>query len=233
MADRAAYDRIGATYSTTRRPDPRVRDAIWSALGGAATVINVGAGTGSYEPPVTVLAVEPSQVMIDQRPPGAAPAVAAGAEHLPVPDGFADAAMALLTVHHWSDVAAGIAELRRVARRIVILTWDQRVTERFWLSREYLPQLSSYDARAVTIDTLLDLLGGGEVRPLPVPHDCSDGFLGALLAPPAGLSRPQGAGRHLHHGRARVHPRPRPRAPPRRPRIGRMGQPPRRSPAAG
>ncbi len=191
MADRAAYDRIGATYSATRRPDPRVRAAIWSALGGAATVINVGAGTGSYEPPETVLAVEPSQVMIDQRPPGAAPAVAAGAEHLPVPDAFADAAMALLTVHHWSDVAAGIAELRRVARRIVILTWDQRVTERFWLSREYLPQLSSYDARAVTIDTLLDLLGGGEVRPLPVPHDCSDGFLGAFWRRPQAYLDPK------------------------------------------
>jgi SAM-dependent methyltransferase len=191
MADRAAYDRIGATYSTTRRPDPRVRAAIWSALGGAATVINVGAGTGSYEPPDTVLAVEPSQVMIDQRPPGAAPAVAAGAEHLPLPDGSADAAMALLTVHHWSDVAAGIAELRRVARRIVILTWDQRVTERFWLSREYLPQLSSYDARAVTIDTLLDLLGGGEVRPLPVPHDCSDGFLGAFWRRPQAYLDPK------------------------------------------
>ena len=184
MADRAAYDRIGVTYSSTRRPDPRIRDAIWSALGGAATVINVGAGAGSYEPPGTVLAVEPSQVMIDQRPPRSAPAVAAGAESLPVPDGFADAAMALLTVHHWSDVPAGIAELRRVARRIVILTWDQRVTERFWLSREYLPQLSSYDAGAVTIDTLLDLLGGGEVRPLPVPHDCSDGFLGAFWRRP-------------------------------------------------
>jgi hypothetical protein len=131
-----------------------------------------------------VLAVEPSQVMIDQRPPGSAPAVAAGAERLPVPDGFADAAMALLTVHHWSDIPAGITELRRVARRIVILTWDQRVTERFWLSREYLPQLSSYDAGAVTIDTLLDLLGNGEVRPLPVPHDCSDGFLGAFWRRP-------------------------------------------------
>jgi SAM-dependent methyltransferase len=184
MADRAAYDRIGATYSSTRRPDPRIREAIWSALGGAATVVNVGAGTGSYEPSETVLAVEPSQVMIDQRPPGSAPAVQAGAERLPVPDGYAEAAMALLTVHHWRDVAAGIAELHRVARRIVILTWDQRVTERFWLSREYLPQLSTYDEDAVTIDTVLELLGGAEVRPLPIPHDCSDGFLGAFWRRP-------------------------------------------------
>jgi hypothetical protein len=92
--------------------------------------------------------------------------------------------MALLTVHHWTDVAAGIAELRRVARRIVILTWDQHVTERFWLSREYLPQLSAYDDGAVTIETVLDLLGGAEVRPLPVPHDCTDGFLGAFWRRP-------------------------------------------------
>ncbi len=184
MADNAAYDRIGVTYSSTRRPDPRIRDAIWSALGDAATVLNVGAGAGSYEPPQTVLAVEPSQVMIDQRPPGSAPAVQADAEHLPVPDGYADAAMALLTVHHWTNVAAGIAELRRVARRIVILTWDQHVTERFWLSREYLPQLSAYDDGAVTIETVLDLLGGAEVRPLPVPHDCTDGFLGAFWRRP-------------------------------------------------
>ncbi|HEV8453113.1 MAG TPA: class I SAM-dependent methyltransferase [Gaiellales bacterium] len=184
MTDSAAYDRIGVTYSSTRRPDLRIREAIWSAIGDASTVINVGAGTGSYEPPETVLAVEPSQVMIDQRPPGAAPAVHAGAELLPVPDGYADAAMALLTVHHWNDVAAGIAELRRVARRIVILTWDQRVTERFWLSREYLPQLSTYDEQAVTIDTLLDMLGPAEVRPLPIPHDCTDGFLGAFWRRP-------------------------------------------------
>jgi SAM-dependent methyltransferase len=184
MADSAAYDRIGVTYSSTRRPDPRIRDAVWSALGDAVTVINVGAGAGSYEPPQTVLAVEPSQVMIDQRPPGSAPAVRAGAEHLPVPDGYADAAMALLTVHHWTDVAAGIAELRRVARRIVILTWDQRVTERFWLSRDYFPQLSAYDEGAVTIETVLGLLGGAEVRTLPVPHDCADGFLGAFWRRP-------------------------------------------------
>jgi SAM-dependent methyltransferase len=184
MADNAAYDRIGVTYSSTRRPDPGIRDAIWSALGDAATVLNVGAGAGSYEPPQTVLAVEPSQVMIDQRPPGSAPAVQADAERLPVPDGYADAAMALLTVHHWTNVAAGIAELRRVARRIVILTWDQHVTERFWLSREYLPQLSAYDDGAVTIETVLDLLGGAEVRPLPVPHDCTDGFLGAFWRRP-------------------------------------------------
>ena len=148
-------------------------------------MINVGAGAGAYEPPQTVLAVEPSKVMIDQRPRGAAPAVRAAAERLPVPDGFADAAMAVLTIHHWSDLAAGIGELRRVAGRVVILTWDQPASERFWLSREYLPQIIAHDrAVAVPIDRLADLLGGAEVRPLPVPHDCADGFLGAFWRRP-------------------------------------------------
>ena len=154
-------------------------------MGDAASVINVGAGAGAYEPPQTVLAVEPSQVMIDQRPPGAAAAVQAAAERLPVPDGFADVAMAVLTIHHWSDLAAGIAELRRVAGRVVILTWDQPTSERFWLSREYLPQIIAHDrVVAVPIDRLVELLGGAEVRPLPVPHDCADGFLGAFWRRP-------------------------------------------------
>jgi SAM-dependent methyltransferase len=180
-----AYDRIGTTYARTRQTDPRIRDAIWGSLGEAATVINVGAGAGAYEPPQTVLAVEPSRVMIDQRPPGAAPAVQATAERLPIDDGAADAAIAVLTIHHWSDVAAGIAELRRVARRIVILTWDQPVSERFWLSREYLPEIIERDRQvAVPIARLTQLLGGAEVRPVPVPHDCQDGFLGAFWRRP-------------------------------------------------
>jgi SAM-dependent methyltransferase len=201
MADRAAYDRIGATYSATRRPDPRVRDAIWSALGCAATVINVGAGTGSYEPPETVLAVEPSQVMIDQRPPGAAPAVAAGAEHLPVPDGFADAAMALLTVHHWRDVAAGIAELHRVARRIVILTWDQRVTERFWLSREYLPSSAPMTTTPSPSTPCSSCWAAPRCARCPSPTTAATDSWAVLAArvPRSGRAR-----RHLHHGRHRA-----------------------------
>ncbi|WP_405086624.1 class I SAM-dependent methyltransferase [Microbispora sp. NBC_01389] len=110
------YDEIGTTYSAVRRPDPRVAARITAAIGDAATVVNVGAGAGSYEPPRTLLAVEPSVVMIAQRPPGAAPVVRARAEALPLADDVADAAMAILTVHHWSDLAAGIAEMRRVAR---------------------------------------------------------------------------------------------------------------------
>ncbi|QTE00151.1 class I SAM-dependent methyltransferase [Streptomyces cyanogenus] len=175
----AVYDTLGATYARTRRPDPRIAARISAAIGDAADVLNVGAGTGSYEPPQTVLAVEPSRVMIGQRPPGSAPAVQAVAEHLPLRDDATDAVMALLTVHHWADLAAGIGELRRVARRrVVVLTWDQHVfRERFWLVRDYLPEAAAFDdSRAVPTDRLIDLLGGGRQEAVHVPHDCVDGF---------------------------------------------------------
>jgi SAM-dependent methyltransferase len=120
-----SYDVLGRSYVQTRATDPRIAAAIWEALGDARTVVNVGAGTGSYEPPDReVTAVEPSAVMIAQRPPDAAPAVQAVAEALPFEDGSFDAAMAVLTLHHWSDWRAGIEELRRVARRVVVFSWD-------------------------------------------------------------------------------------------------------------
>ncbi|MFF7736042.1 methyltransferase domain-containing protein [Streptomyces sp. NPDC007984] len=175
----ALYDTLGATYGLTRRPDPRIAARIHAALDSAADVINVGAGTGSYEPVQTVLAVEPSQIMLRQRAPGSAPAVCAVAERLPLRADAADAVMALLTVHHWTDLAAGVAELRRVARRrVVVLTWDQQVfREHFWLVRDYLPQAAAFDdTRAVPIDRLAALLGGAEQLPVLVPHDCTDGF---------------------------------------------------------
>ncbi|MGI5452222.1 class I SAM-dependent methyltransferase [Streptomyces sp. CA-249302] len=183
----ATYDTLGTTYGLTRRPDPRIAARIHAALGDASDVVNVGAGTGSYEPPRTVLAVEPSQVMIAQRPPGSAPAVRAVAERLPVRTGAADAVMALLTVHHWADLAAGLAELRRIARRrVVVLTWDQRIfRERFWLVRDYLPGAAAFDdTRAVPIERLAALLGGARVEPVPVPHDCTDGFGAAFWRRP-------------------------------------------------
>ncbi|MGV9454832.1 class I SAM-dependent methyltransferase [Streptomyces sp. NPDC003635] len=183
----ATYDALGAQYGRTRQADPRIAAQIHAALGDAADVINVGAGTGSYEPARTVLAVEPSRVMISQRPSGAAPAVQGVAEHLPVPDDAADAVMALLTVHHWSDVRAGIRELRRVARRrVIVLTWDQRLfRERFWLVRDYLPEAADFDdTRAVPTDELIDLLGGGRTEPVRVPHNCADGFAAAYWRRP-------------------------------------------------
>ena len=172
------YDSIGTTYSSTRRPDPRVAAQITAALGDARTVINVGAGAGSYEPPQTVLAVEPSSVMIAQRPVDAAPVLQAFAESIPIDDDSADVVMALLTVHHWTDLEAGIAELRRIARRrIVVLTWDQTITRQFWLLSEYLPEAAAFDdTRAVPVDRLAALLGDARVEPVLVPHDCTDGF---------------------------------------------------------
>lgn len=174
----AIYDTIGATYSTTRRPDARIAAQIHAALGDAETVINVGAGTGSYEPPQTVLAVEPSAVMIAQRPVAAAPAVQAAAESIPLRDDAADAVMALLTVHHWTDLKAGVAEMRRVARRrIVVLSWDQSVTRETWLLSEYLPEAAALDdARAIPVEHLAALLGAARIEPVLIPHDCTDGF---------------------------------------------------------
>lgn len=181
-----AYDRIGATYRSTRRPDPRIGSQVNAALATMGTVVNVGAGTGAYEPVETVAAVEPSMVMIAQRPPGSAPCVQALAEALPLRDKCVDAAMALLTVHHWSDVAAGVAELRRVARRrIVVLTWDQAVFESFWLLRDYLPEAARINHELyVPIAELVELLGGAQVQTVPVPHDCTDGFGAAFWRRP-------------------------------------------------
>nr|WP_217451606.1 methyltransferase domain-containing protein [Candidatus Frankia nodulisporulans] len=151
-----------------------------------SSVLNVGAGAGSYEPPATVVAVEPSQVMIAQRPVGAAPCVRARAEALPLREGCVEAAMAVLTVHHWADLAAGIAQLRRVARRrIVILTWDPALTAEYWLLREYVPRAAAIDqARAVPLERLADLLGGARIEPVPVPFDCTDGFAAAYWRRP-------------------------------------------------
>ncbi|CAM3216416.1 methyltransferase domain-containing protein [Mycobacterium colombiense] len=173
-----AYDRIGATYRSTRRPDPRIASQVHAALTTMDTVVNVGAGSGSYEPAQTVVAVEPSMVMIAQRPAESAPCVQAVAEAIPLRDKCVDAAMALLTVHHWSDVAAGIRQLRRVARRrIVVLTWDQSVIQNFWLLREYLPDAARINEELhVPLARLVELLGGAHVQTVPVPHDCTDGF---------------------------------------------------------
>ena len=116
------YQNIGSSYSGVRRPDPRIQRLILAALGDAKSVVNVGAGTGNYEPTDRqVVAVEPSLAMIVQRMPGAAPSVRAVAEALPFGDRTFDAAMAILTLHHWANLACGLSELRRVARRQVIL----------------------------------------------------------------------------------------------------------------
>ena len=187
MVARTAYDDIGTTYSATRRPDPRIAARIVEALGDAASVVNVGAGTGSYEPrDRRVVAVEPSEIMIRQRPRDAAPVIQASAEALPFADDAFDAALAVLTVHHWTQRDLGLGEMRRVAvRRVVILTWDQDVWESFWLIREYLPSVREVDrVRAVGIPDVIAALGGGTIVTVPIPHDCVDGFHGAFWRRP-------------------------------------------------
>ena len=142
------YDTIGATYTVTRRTDPRIAARIWDALGDARTVLNVGAGTGSYEPPDRdVLAVEPSALMRSQRPPDAAPCLAGSAENLPFDDQSFDAAMAVCTVHHWQDPVAGLREMRRVARRVVVFLFDTSDPDQFWLTRDYLPEFAALRSR--------------------------------------------------------------------------------------
>lgn len=190
----ARYDEIGRGYANMRRPDARLATAIDAALGDAASVVNVGAGTGSYEPADRrVVAVEPSRTMLAQRPPGGAPAVQAVAEHLPFDDGAFDAALAILTTHHWSDPEQGLRELCRVARRrVVLLTWDPAFADRFWLVRDYLPEILTSDVPSFRpVPQLVAALGGAVVETAPIPHDCTDGFLGAYWRRPAAYLEPQ------------------------------------------
>lgn len=174
------YDTIGRGYATHRRADPRIAAAVHAALGDARTVVNVGAGTGSYEPTDRpVIPVEPSTAMALQRDHALPPAVLGVAESLPLADDSADAAMAVLTMHHWADVDRGLAELVRVARRrIVLLTIDVAVAETMWLLREYVPEAAERDRREFpAIPRLIRTLGAvTTVVTVPVPADCVDGF---------------------------------------------------------
>jgi SAM-dependent methyltransferase len=185
MATAPIYDRIGRRYAQSRQPDPRIAARVTRALGDARTVVNVGAGSGSYEPEDRhVVAVEPSEVMITQRPRDAAPVVRAVAEALPFANNQFHAALAVLTVHHWTDAKRGLAELRRVARRQVIFTWDPKHLAGFWFTRDYLPEAVALDAGFTTLAPTLALLGGADVEPVPVPHDCQDGFFAAYWRRP-------------------------------------------------
>lgn len=180
------YDQIGTGYSQRRRADPRIGALVLYALGDAPSVVNVGAGAGSYEPTDRVVqAVEPSDTMIVQRPVGAAPCVQASAEALPFEDGSFVAAMAVLTIHHWTDWRAGLREMRRVARRrVVLLTFDTDAAN-FWLMRDYLTQLKELDRKTMpALGEMAKELGPFRSIPVPVPHDCVDGFLCAYWRRP-------------------------------------------------
>lgn len=181
------YDRLGRGYSRVRRPDPRIGARIDAALGDARTVLNVGAGTGSYEPEGReVTAVEPSAEMIGQRPAGSAPAVQASAEDLPFPDDSFDAAMAVLTAHHWPDLDAGLAEMRRVTKgTIVIVAFDPEALADLWIARDYFPEMLALKRRSgASSGELVARLPGSTSAPIPVPRDCSDLFFAALWGRP-------------------------------------------------
>lgn len=183
------YDNIGAGYGRSRREDPQVLARIQAALGSARTVVNVGAGAGSYEPPERhVIAIEPSDVMAEQRPRSKAPAIRASAGTLPLRDASVDAAMAVLTVHHWDDERErGVRELRRVASGpVVIVTCDPRVSGQMWLLRDYLPEVAELDLRSFPLpEQLADWLGGdAQIEVLPIARDTPDWSLMSFWAHP-------------------------------------------------
>jgi SAM-dependent methyltransferase len=190
----AGYDAHGHGYAQQRRADPRIAAFIEAALGGARSVVNVGAGAGSYEPAhAEVIAVEPSATMRAQRPPHLSPAIAGVAESLPLDDDSVDAAMAVLTVHHWSDPEAGLREMRRVARGpVVVLSIDFDAEARNWLVQDYLPELPVDDRdRMPSLEEIGAILGGVAIEPVPVPGDCEDHFLVGLLTRPEAYLRPE------------------------------------------
>lgn len=192
----ALYDTIGHGYAGLRRSDPRIASAIEAALGDAVSVVNVGAGSGSYEPAGrAVVGVEPSEVMILQRPASAAPCMQGVAESLPLVSGSVDAAMTVMSAHHWSDLQRGLGEMARVARkRVVVMTWAPPPdSPAFWLTEEYFPEILTHDRTVfpsvARLTAMLDQAAAGrrertQVTTVPVPHDCVDGFLCAYWRRP-------------------------------------------------
>jgi SAM-dependent methyltransferase len=182
----ALYDTIGVDYAQLRKPDLRIARQINAALGDARTILNVGAGSGSYEPEGRKLtAIEPSAEMIAQRQLSDAVAIQGSAEALPFADKNFDASMAVLTIHHWSDQAKGCAEMRRVTRGpVVFLTFDAG-HKGFWLF-DYFPALLTLDEAAMPpMERYANWLGEVVIDPVPIPHDCTDGFLAAYWRRPA------------------------------------------------
>jgi SAM-dependent methyltransferase len=194
MAGDFDYDTHGGGYALRRRPDPRIAALVHAAFGDARTVLNVGAGAGSYEPDDRyVIAVEPSAAMRAQRPATAVPAIDATAEALPFDDGAFDAALASITVHQWSDSAKGLAELRRVTRGpVVVLTFDSDALDTLWLA-DYVPELITAEQRRYPpIDRIAAAIGRtADVRPVPIPIDCVDGFTEAYYARPDMFLKPE------------------------------------------
>jgi SAM-dependent methyltransferase len=178
------YEVIGLGYRSKRRPDPRLSAAINEAIGPASTILNVGAGAGSYEPSDRlVVALEPSSVMLAQH--SGHRRVRGAAEHLPFKDGAFDVALAILTVHHWEDLNAGLTELRRVARRQVLFTWDPNHPHKLWITTDYVPAIDDLEtSRFTSLTSIVDALGAHTVQAFEIPHDFTDGFQAAFWRRP-------------------------------------------------
>ena len=194
MSGGQIYETIGVGYSVGRRPDPRWQEAIDSVIGDAKRVINIGAGTGSYEPSErAVIAVEPSELMVSQRPKSESLVVMAAAENVPIVSGWADLTMTMLSLHHWTDWRAGVSEMRRLASRRLVLTYDPEFHASFWLLRDYLPEVAASErTRTPKVEDIADALGDDiEIITLEVPWDCIDGVLPANWRRPAAYLDPQ------------------------------------------
>ena len=188
MDTNAIYDEIGVDYIATRRPDPRIAAYLAPHVAGLTRLLNVGAGSGSYEPMNRdVVAIEPSWRMIKQRTVDSSPCVLGKSESLPFRRDSFDGSLALLTLHHWDSIAEGLQEMKRVScKRVVILTWDPDATDRFWLTRDYLPEMLAFDlSRFPPIDQLAAAFDEVKAVVVQIPHDCTDGFLGAFWRRPA------------------------------------------------
>lgn len=192
MSASVLYDQIGIGYGRYRRPDPRLQSAIQSALGDSVSVVNVGSGTGSYEPADRfVVAVELSEHMIAQRPHDAAPCVRADAAALPFADAQFDAGMAIFSLHHWKDPRSGLDELRRVAATVVVLTFDPQIHNDFWLFRDYFTEARALASNhPISAESAASILGA-RVVDVPVPHDCCDGFAWAYWRRPYAYLDPE------------------------------------------
>ena len=189
---RPEYDAIGRTYAATRRPDPRIAARLVDALGDARSVVNIGAGAGAYEPrDRLVIAVEPSWTMIRQRPLGTAAVIRAAAEEIPLGDASVDAVMAVLTVHHWTERERAFAEVRRVARRRAVFFTCDPAFSGWWLTRDYFPMIRCRDRARLPPLRAFGALGPVESAPVPIPRDCSDGFLAAHWGRPASYLDPR------------------------------------------
>jgi ubiquinone/menaquinone biosynthesis C-methylase UbiE len=180
------YDTIGINYTTKRRTDPRIAHQLHAKLHGAARILNIAAGTGSYEPrDIPLVAVEPSLEMINQRTAEAHPAIKAFAENLPFPDNSFSHAMAVLSMHHWTDPTRAYSEINRVASdKFVALTWDP-AAEPFWLVRDYFPEFHAVDVHNFpTLAELENFFDNVRMIPVMVPEDCADGFQAAYWKRP-------------------------------------------------